>query len=113
MTQHGSLNATEMLLPLDRIVQGDCRDVLASLPAKSVDCIFADPPYNLQLTKKLLRPNRTLVDALTMTGIISQVSLTTMSLLGHGFPRAGVSSRILAHCGSWAAITTFTGWAPC
>jgi modification methylase len=50
-------------LPLDQVVVGDCRDVLATLPAKSVDLIFADPPYNLQLQQELWRPNMTRVDA--------------------------------------------------
>ena len=49
-------------LPLDQVLQGDCIEVLASLPADSVDLIFADPPYNLQLQKELLRPNQTRVD---------------------------------------------------
>jgi DNA modification methylase len=48
---------------LDHIYQGDCRDILARLPEKSVDLIFADPPYNLQLQGALLRPNQTVVDA--------------------------------------------------
>ena len=47
----------------DRIIEGDCIDVLKSFPEKSVDLIFADPPYNLQLNQKLWRPNQTLVDA--------------------------------------------------
>jgi site-specific DNA-methyltransferase (adenine-specific) len=50
-------------LPLDQILTGDCREVLASLPEKSVDLIFADPPYNLQLQQELFRPNRSRVDA--------------------------------------------------
>ena len=50
-------------LPLDRIVQGDCVEVLNSLPENSVDLIFADPPYNLQLQAELWRPNLTRVDA--------------------------------------------------
>ncbi|MEN8241313.1 MAG: site-specific DNA-methyltransferase [Chloroflexota bacterium] len=49
-------------LPLDQVLQGDCIEVLSSLPAESVDLIFADPPYNLQLQKELLRPNQTRVD---------------------------------------------------
>jgi DNA modification methylase len=36
--------------------------VLSSLPEKSVDLIFADPPYNLQLRGDLLRPNARKVD---------------------------------------------------
>ena len=40
-------------LPVNCILQGDCREVLAGLPEKSVDLIFADPPYNLS-NKKFL-----------------------------------------------------------
>jgi site-specific DNA-methyltransferase (adenine-specific) len=50
-------------LPLDQIIQGDCVELLNSLPEKSIDLIFADPPYNLQLSQDLWRPNQTLVDA--------------------------------------------------
>ena len=50
-------------LPLDQILQGDCLDVLESFPAASVDLVFADPPYNLQLRQELYRPNRTRVAA--------------------------------------------------
>lgn len=48
---------------VDYIYQGDCREVLAALPEQSVDLIFADPPYNLQLQRDLWRPNMTKVDA--------------------------------------------------
>lgn len=50
-------------LPLNRILHGDCTEVLTSLPENSVDVIFADPPYNLQLRNDLYRPNMTKVDA--------------------------------------------------
>ena len=50
-------------LPLDQILGGDCVDVLAALPEASVDLIFADPPYNLQLRGDLHRPDNSLVDA--------------------------------------------------
>lgn len=50
-------------LPLNEIITGDCIEELAKLPDKSVDLIFADPPYNLQLKKDLLRPNLSVVDA--------------------------------------------------
>ncbi len=49
-------------LPLDQILQGDCIEILGSFPENSIDLIFADPPYNLQLRRELLRPNRTRVD---------------------------------------------------
>ena len=45
-----------------RLYHGDCLDVLDKLPAASVDLIFADPPYNLQLKNELYRPNQTKVD---------------------------------------------------
>jgi len=49
-------------LPLDQVIVGDSIDVLNSLPAKSVDLVFADPPYNLQLSQELYRPNMTRVE---------------------------------------------------
>src|SRR5207244_11581541 len=49
-------------LPADEIVVGDCIPILNGLPAASVDMIFADPPYNLQLENELLRPNNSVVD---------------------------------------------------
>lgn len=49
-------------LPLDGVLLGDCIEVMRSLPAESVDVIFADPPYNLQLQGELHRPNNTRVD---------------------------------------------------
>lgn len=48
---------------LDHIYHGDALDVLDTLPEASVDMVFADPPYNLQLQNTLLRPNHTRVDA--------------------------------------------------
>ncbi len=49
-------------LPLDQILLGDCVETLGQLPPDSVDLIFADPPYNLQLRQELWRPNLTRVD---------------------------------------------------
>lgn len=54
---------SEASLPINEIIVGDCVDLLRDFPAKSVDLIFADPPYNLQLRNELWRPNLTLVDA--------------------------------------------------
>lgn len=48
---------------VNQLIQGDCLEVLQSLPKKSVDLVFADPPYNLQLQQELWRPNLTHVDA--------------------------------------------------
>ncbi|MCZ6720726.1 MAG: DNA methyltransferase, partial [Proteobacteria bacterium] len=46
----------------NRILEGDCVELMAELPEASVDMVFADPPYNLQLAGELLRPNNTAVD---------------------------------------------------
>ena len=40
-----------------RIIAGDCVEAMNALPEKSVDLIFADPPYNLQLKGDLFRPD--------------------------------------------------------
>jgi modification methylase len=48
---------------LDRIHKGDCVAALERLPEKSVDVVFADPPYNLQLDGDLHRPDQSKVDA--------------------------------------------------
>ena len=47
---------------LNKIILGDNLEILGKLPPKSVDLIFADPPYNLQLKNDLFRPNQTKVD---------------------------------------------------
>lgn len=47
----------------DVILRGDCIERLKGLPDKSVDMVFADPPYNLQLGGDLLRPDNSKVDA--------------------------------------------------
>jgi len=52
-------------LPLDQILAGDCIEIMNGLPAGSVDLIFADPPYNLQLKGALHRPDNSAVDAVT------------------------------------------------
>ncbi len=49
-------------LPLDQVLVGDCLARLAELPENSVDLVFADPPYNLQLQGELRRPNNTKVN---------------------------------------------------
>jgi modification methylase len=52
-----------MAFPAETIIQGDCLAELARLPDRSVDLVFADPPYNLQLGGELLRPDNSKVDA--------------------------------------------------
>jgi modification methylase len=49
-------------LPLDQILLGDCVQMMRMLPPASVHCVFADPPYNLQLRGELRRPDDSLVD---------------------------------------------------
>ncbi len=48
---------------IDTIIKGDCVAALEALPDHSVDAIFADPPYNLQLGGALTRPDQSVVDA--------------------------------------------------
>jgi modification methylase len=48
---------------INTIIKGDCVAALEALPDHSVDAIFADPPYNLQLGGSLHRPDQSLVDA--------------------------------------------------
>jgi modification methylase len=66
-TKAGSSVASKILapqkLPLDQIVVGDCIESMNALPPGSVDLIFADPPYNLQLGGDLTRPDNSHVDA--------------------------------------------------
>jgi modification methylase len=58
-----STKAEAAALPLNQIIAGDCIEVMQRLPAASVDLIFADPPYNLQLKGELHRPDNSRVDA--------------------------------------------------
>jgi modification methylase len=55
-------NAEGGSLPIDTILVGDCIAHMNALPAGSVDLIFADPPYNLQLEQGLTRPDQSKVD---------------------------------------------------
>ena len=49
-------------MELDSVQVGDCIELMTGLPEQSVDLIFADPPYNLQLSGELTRPNNSVVD---------------------------------------------------
>ncbi len=62
MNKHTSPMGADSL-PLNSILAGDCIEVMNALPENSVDLIFADPPYNLQLKGDLHRPDNTKVDA--------------------------------------------------
>lgn len=52
-------------LPLNKIIKGDCIESMRSLPDNSIDVIFADPPYNLQLKNDLSRPDSSKVNGVT------------------------------------------------
>ena len=56
-----SKSATSKLVT-NAVINGDCLEALRQIPTASVDLVFADPPYNLQLGGDLLRPNNTRVD---------------------------------------------------
>ena len=45
------------LMEVNKIIHGDCLKVLETFQDESIDLVFADPPYNLQLNKELYRPN--------------------------------------------------------
>ena len=62
MKQDPSCTQAEISASGYRISSGNCIDILPELPEKSVNLIFADPPYNLQLKQELYRPNQTRVD---------------------------------------------------
>jgi len=70
MTHHREMKSEEIKLknrskslPRNEILSGECVEIMKSLPAGSVDTIFADPPYNLQLGGDLHRPDNSKVDA--------------------------------------------------
>ena len=47
---------------LNKIMHGNSLKLLKKIPSESIDLIFADPPYNLQLEKSLFRPDHTIVN---------------------------------------------------
>ena len=50
-------------MELNKIIHGDCLEVLKTFPDESIDLVFADPPYNLQLKNDLFRPDNSKVNA--------------------------------------------------
>ncbi len=60
-----SMQLTSATYALDKIHQADCIEAMAKLPEKSMDMIFADPPYNLQLQGELRRPDDSQVEGVT------------------------------------------------
>lgn len=65
MTKKKAGKDTACDLPVNKILVGDCIALMNSLPAESVDLVFADPPYNLQLANDLHRPDNSRVDGVT------------------------------------------------
>ena len=58
-------DSRQLHLPLSQILDGDCIEAMRSIPDASIDLVFADPPYNLQLGGDLNRPDGSEVDAVT------------------------------------------------
>jgi modification methylase len=58
-----ALGSPDAMPPRNAITRGDCVELLRALPPSSVDLVFADPPYNLQLAGALSRPDQSVVDA--------------------------------------------------
>ena len=49
----------------DTVINADCIETMNKMPKDSVDVIFADPPYNMQLGDTLLRPDNSVVNGVT------------------------------------------------
>ncbi|MFH1158242.1 MAG: site-specific DNA-methyltransferase [Pseudomonadota bacterium] len=56
------VKSQKSILPRNEILSGSCVEVMKKLPARSIDLIFADPPYNLQLQGDLHRPDNSKVN---------------------------------------------------
>ncbi len=92
------------ILELGKIHQGDCIELLKQIPDNSVDLIFADPPYNLQLNGELYRPNQTKVDAVNDSwdkfGSKEEYDKFTYLWMSECY-------RVLKHSGSFWVIGTY------
>ena len=53
------------MIKKNSITHGDSLELIKQIPDKSIDLVFADPPYNLQLRDTLYRPDQTAVEAVT------------------------------------------------
>ena len=84
---------------IDQIMLGDCINLMRMLPPASVHCVFADPPYNLQLRGELRRPDDSLVDAWTRTGTDSTISPPMTPSPAHGSPNVAGCCARMAPCG--------------
>jgi len=89
---------------LGQILHGDCLEILPQLPEASVDLVFADPPYNLQLSGDLWRPNMTKVN-----GVHDDWDQFSSFEAYDGFSRAwlGACRRVLKDDGTLWVIGTY------
>jgi DNA modification methylase len=76
---------------MNRIISGDCIEAMQSLPAASVDMVFADPPYNLQLEGELTAPTTAGSTASRRPGTASTISPATTVSARPGSARRGAS----------------------
>ena len=65
-------------LPLDQVLLGDCVQLMRMLPPASVHCVFADPPYNLQLRGELRRPVEQTYPRLLLLGMVMTVAYVAL-----------------------------------
>ncbi|MEE9273279.1 MAG: DNA methyltransferase [Robiginitomaculum sp.] len=91
-------------LPRNQIIQGDCVDNMNRLPEQSVDLIFADPPYNLQLGGDLSRPDNSVVNGVTEEWD-SFDTMDAYDLFTHDWLNA--ARRILKHNGAIWVIGSY------
>jgi modification methylase len=61
-TEKDIVKSQKSSLPRNEILSGSCIEVMKKIPARSIDLIFADPPYNLQLQGELHRPDNSRVN---------------------------------------------------
>src|ERR1700750_461992 len=91
-------------LPLDKSIVGDCIEALKRLPPASVDLVFADPPYNLQLNNELFRPDNSRVD-----GVDDDWDKVASCEVYDAFPREWLAAcrRVLKPSGSLWVIGSY------
>ena len=69
------------MIKKNSILHGDSLELLKQIPDKSIDLVFADPPYNLQLKDTLYRPDQTTVEAVTNAVSYTHLTLPTILLV--------------------------------
>jgi modification methylase len=93
-------------LEIDTLHVGDCISIMNSLPEASIDLIFADPPYNLQLGGDLARPDNSVVDAVDDAWDQFASFETYDQFTTDWLKAAHRLLKMMAVCGLSAAITT-------